>query len=513
MRAAFVSVGFALLAGLSIAGGWVAVSAAASEAQSGSVAIVASGAAAATATRADGSTRVELPWLLPGRHGRRRLARRPPARVLERTQRQQRDLRRRHAKRQCAQPHRQPASRRRRARVVARRTADRLVEREGGIARPLRDERRRQRQAPGGRATPRTTSSRPGRRTEPRSRTPRTEAGATSCGRSTWPEAEPTLIVESCRPDARAGLEPVGTKIAFTGSTAGNADVWVAGIDGSPPRPVDDLAGIRRPARLVTRRPSHRVREHARRLAADLAHARRRQPAAVARDAPRTGMTRPHWGLRRARRSALIPRLLLPDLDQQAPSGILVMRVGREDPARVHLGGRQCRGRPDPHPGDAPRQSADDAGRPAHPRPGRHDQRRASMSGGSPTSRIHRTRHWHLSPYQAYELHSISDDDGRCAATGKSGFCLLDRWGHAIRRPGIVPGPPRFVGDCAARQPDARRVDEGSSVGYTDRYPGFFHGQDIDITGLDPGLYVLVHRANPERPSASFATRTTPRRS
>ena len=81
----------------------------------------------------------------------------------------------------------------------------------------------------------------------------------------------------------------------------------------------------------------------------------------------------------------------------------------------------------------------------------------------------------------------------------KSGFCLLDRWGHAIRRPGIVPGPPRFVGDCAARQPDARRVDEGSSVGYTDRYPGFFHGQDIDITGLDPGLYVLVHRANPER--------------
>ena len=65
--------------------------------------------------------------------------------------------------------------------------------------------------------------------------------------------------------------------------------------------------------------------------------------------------------------------------------------------------------------------------------------------------------------------------------------------------PASFPGPPRFVGDCAALQPEARRVDEGSSVGYTDRYPGFFHGQDIDITGLDPGLYVLVHRANPER--------------
>ena len=62
-----------------------------------------------------------------------------------------------------------------------------------------------------------------------------------------------------------------------------------------------------------------------------------------------------------------------------------------------------------------------------------------------------------------------------------------------------MPGPPKFVGDCAALQPEARRVDEGSSVGYTDRYPGFFHGQDIDITGLEPGLYVLVHRANPRR--------------
>ena len=106
--------------------------------------------------------------------------------------------------------------------------------------------------------------------------------------------------------------------------------------------------------------------------------------------------------------------------------------------------------------------------------------------------------HWHLEPYESYELRR-SSDNALAGRDGKSGFCLLDRWGHALRRPGIVPGPPRFVGDCAALQPEARRVDEGSSVGYTDRYPGFFHGQDIDITGLEPGLYVLVHRANPER--------------
>ena len=82
---------------------------------------------------------------------------------------------------------------------------------------------------------------------------------------------------------------------------------------------------------------------------------------------------------------------------------------------------------------------------------------------------------------------------------GKSGFCLLDRWGRALKRPGLVVDVPHFTGDCGAGRRDARTVDEGTSVGYTDRYPGFFHGQDIDITDLEPGLYVLVHRSNPER--------------
>jgi hypothetical protein len=104
--------------------------------------------------------------------------------------------------------------------------------------------------------------------------------------------------------------------------------------------------------------------------------------------------------------------------------------------------------------------------------------------------------HWHLEPYEDYELRRAADG-ALIGRDGKSGFCLLDRWGHALRREGIVPRLPRYLGDCAAGQPEARRVDEGSSVGYTDRYPGFFHGQDIDITGIEPGLYLLVHRANP----------------
>jgi hypothetical protein len=37
----------------------------------------------------------------------------------------------------------------------------------------------------------------------------------------------------------------------------------------------------------------------------------------------------------------------------------------------------------------------------------------------------------------------------------------------------------------------------GTSPGYTDRYPAHFHGQNVDLTGIPPGVYVLVHRANP----------------
>ena len=44
-----------------------------------------------------------------------------------------------------------------------------------------------------------------------------------------------------------------------------------------------------------------------------------------------------------------------------------------------------------------------------------------------------------------------------------------------------------------------RIVNEGASPGFTDRYPAFFHGQDLDLTGLPAGRYMLVNRSNPDR--------------
>jgi hypothetical protein len=100
--------------------------------------------------------------------------------------------------------------------------------------------------------------------------------------------------------------------------------------------------------------------------------------------------------------------------------------------------------------------------------------------------------HWHMLGFVRAELRSAGDLTLR-VRDHKSGFCLADHYGGAI---GMRHGPPRFLGTCEQFHPEARAVTEGSSVGYTDRYPAFFHGQQLDITGLKAGRYWLVHRAN-----------------
>jgi hypothetical protein len=100
--------------------------------------------------------------------------------------------------------------------------------------------------------------------------------------------------------------------------------------------------------------------------------------------------------------------------------------------------------------------------------------------------------HWHFLGFDRYELRSARTFT-LLVRDRKSGFCIADHWGIAQ---GIRHGPPHFLGNCAQFQPKARFVEEGSSVGYTDRYPAFFHGQNLDITKVRAGLYWLVHRAN-----------------
>jgi dipeptidyl aminopeptidase/acylaminoacyl peptidase len=248
--------------------------------------------------------------------------------------------------------------------------------------------------------------------------------------------------------DSRPDWSPRGTHIAFARVVAGRSSIWVVGADGAPGRPVDGSDGLSDPDwtptdRLLVPQPD----EH------------------------------------------------LPDLDQRAPADVMVSQVGR----RFNLGfasSTENRG-----VGPLVITGARQAGRPmrAH--------QTVEMRGGSARviHDIGRMRyephaphfHWHLKSFVTYQLHRASDF-AVVARDGKSGFCLIDRWGRTLAEvPGT--GPPRFVGDCGTRQPRARRVEQGTSVGYIDRYPAFFHGQELNVTRVPAGRYVLVHRANSER--------------
>jgi Lysyl oxidase/WD40-like Beta Propeller Repeat len=102
--------------------------------------------------------------------------------------------------------------------------------------------------------------------------------------------------------------------------------------------------------------------------------------------------------------------------------------------------------------------------------------------------------HWHLLRFQRYELRDLT---GRLLVRDrKSGFCLADHYGLA-RDAVIAFRGPRYLGNCAAFEPETLAVEQGTSSGYTDLYPPHFHGQNLELSGVPAGLYVLVHRANP----------------
>ena len=75
--------------------------------------------------------------------------------------------------------------------------------------------------------------------------------------------------------------------------------------------------------------------------------------------------------------------------------------------------------------------------------------------------------HWHLMHYDVFEVRSA--DATTLLRDHKSGFCLADHYGIA---PGNWPGrKPVFLGSCQQYNPKARSVLEGTSLGFTDRYP------------------------------------------
>ena len=80
----------------------------------------------------------------------------------------------------------------------------------------------------------------------------------------------------------------------------------------------------------------------------------------------------------------------------------------------------------------------------------------------------------------------------------------------AGRLPGV--GPPRFIGDCAAGEPEPRRVDEGSSMRLHRPLPGVLPRAEHRHHGPRPRSLRACPSGEPAGRCASFATRMTPRR-
>jgi len=187
---------------------------------------------------------------------------------------------------------------------------------------------------------------------------------------------------------------------------------------------------------------------------------------------------------------------LLPDLDQRAPTQVQVLLV--DGAWRVGFGSTTD------NVGDGPLWIRGTRG--AGPAPTmRADQLIELRGGGTRVARgVGRMRfeyhaphfHWHFQPFVRYELRTAGDHR-LLVRDRKTGFCLIDRVSNRLARIPNV-GPPRFTDDCEYQNRSARSVVTGSSRGYSDIYPAFYHGQDISLTGVPDGRYVLVQRVNPE---------------
>ena len=104
--------------------------------------------------------------------------------------------------------------------------------------------------------------------------------------------------------------------------------------------------------------------------------------------------------------------------------------------------------------------------------------------------------HWHVRDFMRYELRTA--DGVRVVRDQKTGFCLGDRYRVEQALPGRAQ-KARYSDRCGKGAPRLLKIREGISVGWGDDYLPHLEGQELEITEVLPGRYVLVHRVNPTR--------------
>ena len=189
-------------------------------------------------------------------------------------------------------------------------------------------------------------------------------------------------------------------------------------------------------------------------------------------------------------------RVLLPDLDQAAPSKISIVRNGERD-LLVFASAVDNVGR-GPLLVEGSRDRMVDA----------MEVRQLIRGVDGSTSEVRLPgslryvesathSHWHLEGFERYEL--LRPDGTRIGRDVKTGFCLGDRYERRGWRSEHEPASAVLVGECRKGDPGALRVREGISPGYGDDYDPWLEGQYVDVTDVPPGEYVLVHVADPDR--------------
>jgi hypothetical protein len=269
------------------------------------------------------------------------------------------------------------------------------------------------------------------------------------------------------RVDAMPAWRGDGRRIAFAASplAGGSFDIWMVGVEGGAPTRV-----AQGPAEQIAPSFTAGGKLRFRTLEPGDAFPEKMRDATT----PRTG-----------------PRELLPDFDQRAPFGLTVAgtKLGFASATdNIGDGAVWVRGKRGSITGPMRAQQLvrlSDGSVRAYPDAGR------LRYTPSPTH-----THWHLLDFQRYELRTL--DGVLIVRDRKSGFCLADHYGLARRRVAVFSGG-HFFGNCAASNPGALSVEQGTSVGFTDLYPAHFHGQNLELRGVPAGVYALVHRANPEQ--------------
>jgi hypothetical protein len=187
---------------------------------------------------------------------------------------------------------------------------------------------------------------------------------------------------------------------------------------------------------------------------------------------------------------------LLPDLDQEAPTQLLLTKTRK---AGWRLGFQSAVS----NIGDGPLIIDGRRLGPNQPTMDADQMIMRSDGSRSVTRRVGALRyvrspdhqHWHLLRFDRYELRRPGGTRVM-VRDRKTGFCLGDRYSVSTPALPAKAAAPVYTSRCGLERPGLTAVREGISVAYGDNYTANLEGQYLPLGGLRPGRYVLVHEVN-----------------